>query len=113
MIKIYIASPYTIGNKEENVKRQIEVANQLMDLKYCPFTPLLSHYHNSMFERSYEDWMEIDFEWIKSCDGILRLEGESRGADAEIEFAKQLGISVFYSIEDLEEYKNKGSFLYL
>jgi hypothetical protein len=51
--------------------------------------------------RPYEDWTKLDLEWVKVCDGLLRLEGESSGADAEIEFAKQLSIPVFYGIDSL------------
>lgn len=104
MKKIYIASPYTLGDKEYNVRRQIECADILMDKNFCIFTPLLSHYHNQIFERSYESWMKQDFEWIKVCDGLIRLSGESIGADLEVQFAKDNNIPVFYSINECINY---------
>jgi hypothetical protein len=45
--------------------------------------------------------MELDNEWVLRCDALLRLPGESQGADAEVELAKKHGIPVFYSIEEL------------
>jgi len=35
------------------------------------------------------------------CNAVLRLPGESKGADAEVALAEENGIDVFYSIEDL------------
>jgi len=50
---------------------------------------------------TYDKWMEWDFAWIDVCDCLLRLPGESRGADLEVEHAKLRGIPVFYSIDDI------------
>lgn len=40
---------------------------------------------------------------IPFCQAVLRLEGESKGADGDVELAKRLGIRVLTSVEDLEE----------
>lgn len=101
MIKVYIASPYTLGNKLENVKRQMECGNILIECGYAPFIPLLTHFQHSEYPQDYETWLKLDFEWIKSCDCLLRLDGESPGADKEVEYAKSLGIPVYYSINKL------------
>jgi hypothetical protein len=45
--------------------------------------------------------MKQDFEWLKCCDAVLRLPGESTGADREVALAKELGIPVYYSIADI------------
>ena len=101
--KVYIASPYTIGNKERNVLRQIDVADKLMDLGFAPFWPLRSHYHHIEHARPYEDWMQLDFTWVLSCNAVLRLDGESEGADHEVEIAIYYGLPVFYGLEELKE----------
>ena len=102
MKKIYIASPYTVGDIAVNVKRQIDCANELMDLGFAPFVPLYSHFQHMVHPRPYQDWTKLDLVWVESCDALLRLDGESSGADGEVEYAKKLGIPVFYSIEELE-----------
>jgi hypothetical protein len=102
MKKIYIASPYTKGDVAVNVKRQLDCANELINMNYAPFAPLLSHFQHMAHPRSYERWLMLDLEWIKVCDGVLRLEGESSGADKEVELAKKLKIPVYYSLEELE-----------
>lgn len=98
MKMIYIASPYTIGDQAENVRKQLDAANELMDMGFCPIAPLLSHFQHIMHPRPYEDWLRIDEEKLRCCDAILRLPGESKGADREEALAIKLGIPVFYNI---------------
>lgn len=102
---IYIASPYTIGDVTQNVKQQIDVANELMDIGICPVLPLLSHFQHMVHPRSYENWIEIGKEKLRRCDGVLRLPGKSKGADMEIALANELGIPVFYyDIQQIKVY---------
>jgi len=104
MIKVYIASPYSIGDQVVNVRRQITTADELMDLGFIPFVPLLSHFQHMIYPRPYEDWIKMDMTWVKTCDCLLRLSGESKGADIEVERAKECDRPVFYSIKELVEY---------
>jgi len=97
--KVYLASPYSIGDPEANVKAQIVAADDLLSAGFIPFTPLLYHYHHLLCPRKYEEWLALDFEWIKSCDVLVRLPGESKGADLEVAFAKGAGIPVCYGLE--------------
>jgi len=100
-LKVYIASPYTIGDKEQNVKRQMEMSADLIELGFTPYAPLLSHFIN--LERPIPEsiWLNLDLEWIDVCDVLLRLPGESYGADIEVEYAEQKGIPVAYNLADL------------
>ena len=104
MKKIYIASPYTKGDKEKNVMVQIKAYWQLFERGFLPIAPLLAHYVHIHYSLDYEQCMKIDFEWIKLSAAILRLPGESSGADREVEFANELNIPVFYSLCDLFGY---------
>jgi len=101
MIKVYIASPYTLGDVAVNVKRQLDVADKLMNLGFAPFAPLYSHFQHMAHPRPYTDWIKIDLVWVEACDCVLRLEGESKGADGEVQHALNLDKPVFYSIEDM------------
>lgn len=101
MVKVYIASPYTKGDMAANVRKQLEVANELMSKGFAPYVPLLSHFQDMMFPRPYEDWIKLDLEWVKTCDCLLRLPGESKGADGEVAEAVSLGIPVYFDIDYL------------
>lgn len=100
---IFVSSPYTLGDVSENVQRQVEMAHRLMDYGFAPIAPLLSHYLELWRSRPWEEWMEVDLELVSRCDALLRLEGESRGADMEVAEARRLGIPVYFDFEALTQ----------
>lgn len=108
MIKVYIASPYTIGNTAENVKAQLDMANELLEHGFSPYVPLLTHFLHMAHPQPDEVWFKLDFDWLLMCDCVLRLPGESAGADREVELARHKGLPVFYGRDDFRE--NVGSF---
>jgi len=101
MLLIYIASPYSTGDKLENVTRQIEMAHILLDYGYAALWPLSSHYLELFRSRPYDEWLEMDFALLSRCDALLRLEGESIGADLEMKEAARLGIPIVFSVDEL------------
>ena len=101
MIKVYIASPYTVGNTGRNVKAQIDAFIHLLDNGYLPFAPLLAHFVHIAHPKPYDYWTAYDNEWLKNCDVLLRLPGESPGADREVELARSLNIPVVKSLPEL------------
>jgi len=102
--KVYIAGPYTDGDVAINVRRAFEVANELADNGFVPLVPHYTHFWHMLFPRPYEFWLNLGHEYLKSCDCVFRIEGNSKGADEEEEFARALGIPVFYCIKELIEY---------
>lgn len=105
-VLVYISSPYTQGDKLENVMFQMDVVEELYNLGYLPFSPLYSHFQEEVHPRDYESWMEIDLEWVKRADCVLRLGGYSPGGDREVAFAKELGKPVFFGMEDMDIHYN-------
>jgi hypothetical protein len=99
--KVYIASPYTIGDTAVNVRKQMDCATLLMDIGFIPFAPLLTHFLHLVNPRPYATWMEYDFEWVKACDFLLRLQGQSSGADREILVSESNDIPIIRDIEVL------------
>lgn len=102
--KVYIAGPYTKGDVGINVRNAMDVCNKLINLGIIPFCPHLMHFQNISYPQSYETWLEYDIEWLKQCDIILRLNGESDGADYEVTVAEHRDMPVFYTIEELANY---------
>lgn len=99
--KVYIAGPYTKPNPSENVNRVVRIASQIRSVGFCPFVPHLTMLWDAIVPHDYEYWMAYDAEWLKACEALLRMPGESPGADREIEQAAMLGIPVFYSVDEL------------
>lgn len=40
---------------------------------------------------------------LEKCDAVLRLEGASKGADEDVRKAKEMGLKVYYRLEDVPE----------
>jgi len=120
MIKVYIASPYTKGNKLENVNLQLDAANELLIRGYAPYTPLLTHYQHIRHPRDEHDWLKLDNEFLACCDMFIRIkpikdgkEISSFGADGEEALAKKLCIPVFvfHTIEELILFLEENDFI--
>lgn len=103
-IKVYVAGPYTKPDPCINTHNAIKVANALMDAGLSPFLPHLSHFWHTVTPKPYQEWLDLDFEWITVCQVLYRMPGESSGADKEVALAESLGIPVFRSLQLLLEW---------
>lgn len=102
MKTIYVAGPYTKVDPALNVRIAIDAAQILLQKGYYPFVPHLTHFWHMIHFVNYEKWMDYDFVWLSKCDALLRLPGESPGADREVEFATKNNITVYYDINDIK-----------
>jgi hypothetical protein len=98
---IYIAGPYSRGDTVLNVRNAVMAADQLMMLGFIPYIPHLTMFWHILLPHDYQFWLDYDLKWLDKCDGLLRLPGDSKGADAEVEYANEMEIPVYYSIEEL------------
>lgn len=101
--RVYVAGPITLGDVDQNVERAIHVGKLLLDAGYAPFIPHLSHFAEPLSTWTadlmcYEKWLDLDRSFIAVCDALVRLPGESRGADREVAWAVELGIPVFHTL---------------
>lgn len=125
MIRTYIAGPIRKGNLADNIKRACDVGRAFAKLGYAIMVPHLSCYFDEptgdydthmvqylndgarvpQAENSLNasEWLAIDLAWIEASDILIRINGESEGADAEVKHAEMLGIPVFYvnGVEDV------------
>ena len=108
MKRIFISGPYTKGDVAINVKRAMDIANDLINLGYAPYCAHLTHFLHMNNPQSYETWLKIDSKFLEVSDAIIRLPGISEGADREVELAKKLHIPIFYSLEELKKAMKAG-----
>ncbi len=99
--RIYIAGPYTKGDVAVNVRKAIEAGTRLLEKGYAPFVPHLTHFWHMLFPQDYPVWIDLDAQFVPVCDAVLRLPGESSGADEEAALAEKLGIPIYYNEEEL------------
>lgn len=100
---LYISGPYTKGDVAVNVKTAIEVADTLLRIGEVNLhilhpvvivVPHLSHFWHMLHPKEYNYWISYDLEYIKKCDALYRIEGESSGADGEVAFAVKRDINI-------------------
>lgn len=96
MIKVYIASPYTKGDVVVNVRQSMDAFEKLANFGFIPYCPLLTHFQHLVHPRDYDFWINYDLEWLKVCDAMIRIDGESSGADLEEKYANDHGIPVIH-----------------
>lgn len=101
-MRIYVAGPIRVGNRTENIIRAIRLGDELLNLGHTPYVPhAVCALWQTVAPRSEEDWIRFDLAWLRQCDAVIRIEGESAGADQEVTEACRLGIPVYYSVAEL------------
>lgn len=99
-MRVYIAGPYSKGNVMSNIREAIFAADWVWAARHAPFVPHLTGFWHVVSPHPYEKWLELDFEWLAACDALIRLPGESAGADREVAHAKKMGVPVFFSVPE-------------
>ncbi len=111
--RIYVAGPYScegrckpLGVDLEYMRKGLEVSVKLLKMGYAPFCPWLDYLFQLVpggngLKRN--DYYEYSLAWLKVSDAMLVIElrKHSIGTAKEIEIAKQCGIPIYYSIDDL------------
>ncbi len=99
--KVYVAGPYTKPDPCINTRTAILVGDRLWASGLIPFVPHLTHLWHTVSPHPYSDWLAYDIEWLLCCDVLLRMPGESSGADLEVAHAERHGIPVFYTVDEV------------
>jgi hypothetical protein len=100
-VKIYIAGPYSKGDVAQNVRNAIYAGDYAAHLGHVPFIPHLTHFWHMLLPHEYEFWLKQDNVWLRECDALLRLDGESSGSDKEVALAEELGLKIYHSVFDI------------
>ena len=112
---ILIAGPYRSGTNDDpllmkkNLERLESVALPLFRKGYVPMIgewvalPLLDLAGSKKpGDELYEEILyPVAARLLTKCDAVLRLSGESKGADEDVRIAKERGLKVYYRLEDV------------
>ncbi len=126
--RVYIAGPISKGDLAANVNRATAAFVRLAKAGFAPLCPHWSVYSkpcknwiiiddeetaedpDSVFcqgtkngndEMTHADWIGVDLPWVEVSHAVLRLPGESTGADLEVEHATRHGVPVYEDIDQL------------
>ena len=98
---IYISSPYSKGDISENIRRACFAGDEILKRGHTPLVPHLSHLWHLISPKSWGIWLRIDLTLLSMCDALLRLNGESKGADLEVAEAEKLCMIIYYNLEEV------------
>lgn len=101
-MRVYIAGPYSQGDPVLNVRDAITAAETVLAASHSPYVPHLTMLWHLIAPHDVGFWYAHDLEWLAVCDAVLRLPGDSVGADAEVKEAERLGIPVVTSVAALD-----------
>jgi len=112
---ILIAGPYRSGTNDDpelmanNLRKMEEAALPIFRAGHIPVIgewlalPLLKQAGST--HPGDEAYQEISYpvsrRILAKCDAILRIAGESKGADGDVQIALEQGIKVYYNLEDI------------
>ena len=88
-----------------NVAQAVNVQGRLMRDGFAVLNPMLSALWPDAWTIDHATWIENDLPWVAVAHVVLRLPGESAGADEECSFARDHNIPVFDTWHDLMEWK--------
>lgn len=90
----YVSGPYSIGDPVLNTRAAIDAGNRLADAGYTVIIPHLSHFWHMIHPHDWNFWLMQDMVLVTRCDLLVRLPGESKGADMEEAVARANNIPV-------------------
>jgi hypothetical protein len=112
---ILVAGPYRSGTNDqpELIKKNLEVlesvAFQIYEKGHMPIIgewialPLMTAAGSKKLgDALYEKYSyPVADRMLEHCHGVLRIPGNSKGADGDVKVAEELGLKIYHSIEEL------------
>lgn len=106
---VYIAGPYTNPDPGANTHQMAKDWDRIQSFvgdAAVIINPLWSHLQHLIVPRPYQFWIDYDLNLIRmlAANGpgfVYRIPGESTGADGEVGLARELGVPIVYSDEEL------------
>lgn len=110
-MRIYTAGAISSDNVVgfiENISTGIEIASRLINQGYNVFCSHLDYQYGFFRKLTVEEYQRNSMAWLEVSDVVLVLPNSenSKGTQAEIKRATELGIPVIYKIKDLDLLEN-------
>ena len=103
---IYISGPISKGSWQGNYEQAEIAMRELIERGYSPINPMMTMKMDDAEDITHATWMAIDLPQVRVSAAVLRLPGESIGADTETSHASLYGIPVFFSIDELDQWEH-------
>jgi len=106
---IYIAGPLSGPDQDHNVRQAVLTAEVCRRRGHVPIVPHLSVLWNMMMGSPipWQEWIDYDLNLMRAVQrggwgGLIRLRGDSPGADLEVEEATRLGIPIWCNTNEVK-----------
>lgn len=107
---IYISGPYSAPTQAQvwnNVFAATDAGVEIREKGHYPLVPHLYDEFDAMAKLkgtnfTWQDYIDMDLAFLERCDALLYL-GSSKGADIELARAKELGLPIFYSVDEVPD----------
>ena len=112
---VLIAGPYmsgTGGDPERIAANRVRLESHALPIYLRGHVPLVGEWialpiihaaggkqHGDAVFQQYQ--YPVAHRLIERCDAVLRIPGESKGADEDVRMAQQRGLQIFYRLEDV------------
>lgn len=115
-IRLYVAGAYSSDNVIgvlDNIREGLRASTKAFLAGFSPFCPWADFLYQFMLRDgetfTVQDYYNYSISWLKVSDGMLLVPGfeKSSGTKKEIEIANELGIPVFFFLDDAITYFEK------
>ena len=107
--KVFVSGPYS-GTLEETALHVARARVVISNVLQAGWAPVCPNVFWSPFAdlQDYDFWLEAALSLLETCDALILVPGwkNSSGAQKEVARAKELGIPVFETVDQLEYYGN-------
>ena len=111
MRRVYVAGAYSAPNVIDvlgNMRRGLRLSVEVLKAGFAPFSPWLDFQFGLIEDVTLAEYYRYSLAWLEVADAVLVVPqgaSQSKGTQAEIARARELGIPVFGTIEDLIDWR--------
>lgn len=105
MKRVYVAGAYSATSVLEvfdNMRRGMRLAHMVLKCGFAPFVPWFDYQFSLISDMTIEEYYEYSLAWLEASDAVVVQPigaEDSKGTQAEIARANELGIPVFQEDE--------------
>lgn len=104
--RVYVAGSYSADNVidlQRNMRRGLDLAIEVMEAGYSPYAPWLDFTLGLVAPVTLDEYKAMSMSWLAAAEAMIVVPGSenSKGTQAEIEYAIAHDIPVYYSISAL------------
>jgi len=113
MKRVYVAGAYSSDNVTDilnNMRRGVRASTEVLLAGFAPYSPWLDYHYQLMLRDgetlTVQQYYDYSMAWLEASDFVLVLPNSehSKGVKAELARAKELGIPVFQTVEELRSF---------